>query len=263
MVYGNNDQAMQALAEVTGATIDPKTGTLTLNKDQYDIALAIANGAKIDPKTGYLLGDNSDMWKKVAAANGWRIDPKTGFIYGNNGHALRSVRQVQEQKISDKNFSINVLGAAAAEQQIGRLQQMTIGDKSFTVTTYYTSQGEKVHGGTIPKGNALGGYISGPGTGTSDSILRRVSNGEYITNARSTAKYRRELEAINGGYYEQFKAAAGYASGGMVQATPAAPYVRERRAEAARVVYNQQITTRMYTTGSPSVQARLLESKVA
>lgn len=262
MVYGNNDQAMQALAEVTGATIDPKTGTLTLNKDQYDIALAIANGAKIDPKTGYLLGDNSDMWKKVAAANGWRIDPKTGFIYGNNGHAMRSVRQVQEQKISDKNFSINALGADYAAQQIGRLQQMQIGDKSFTVTTYYTSQGEKVHGGTIPKGNALGGYISGPGTGTSDSILRRVSNGEYITNARSTAKYRRELEAINGGYYEQLRAAGGYASGGYVQATPAAPYVEAQRFDAARNVYTQQITNNFASNNSPYVQAELTAAKL-
>lgn len=262
MVYGNNDQAMQALAEVTGATIDPKTGTLTLNKDQYDIALAIANGAKIDPKTGYLLGDNSDMWKKVAAANGWRIDPKTGFIYGNNGHAMRSVRQVQEQKINDKNFSINALGADYAAQQIGRLQQMTIGDKSFTVTTYYTSQGEKVHGGTIPKGNAMGGYISGPGTGTSDSILRRVSNGEYITNARSTAKYRRELEAINGGYYEQLRAAGGYAGGGYVQATPAAPYVEAQRFDAARNVYTQQITNNFASNNSPYVQAELTAAKL-
>ena len=262
MVYGNNDQAMQALAEVTGATIDPKTGTLTLNKDQYDIALAIANGAKIDPKTGYLLGDNSDMWKKVAAANGWRIDPKTGFIYGNNGHAMRSVRQVQEQKISDKNFSINALGADYAEQQIGRLQQMTIGDKSFTVATYYTSQGEKVHGGTIPKGNAMGGYISGPGTGTSDSILRRVSNGEYITNARSTAKYRRELEAINGGYYEQLRAAGGYAGGGYVQATPAAPYVQTVIGDNGVPRYVQNITTNMHVVGSQSTQAALLASKI-
>ena len=262
MVYGNNDQAMQALAEVTGATIDPKTGTLTLNKDQYDIALAIANGAKIDPKTGYLLGDNSDMWQKVAAANGWRIDPKTGFIYGNNGHAMRSVRQVQEQKISDKNFSINALGADYAAQQIGRLQQMTIGDKSFTVTTYYTSQGEKVHGGTIPKGNAMGGYISGPGTGTSDSILRRVSNGEYVINARSTAKYRREIEAINGGYFEQFKAAAGYASGGYVQATPAAPYVEAQRFDAARNVFTQQITNNFASNNSPYVQAELTAAKL-
>ena len=262
VVTGNNDQAMQALAEVTGATIDPKTGTLTLNKDQYDIALAIANGAKIDPKTGYLLGDNSDMWKKVAAANGWRIDPKTGFIYGNNGHAMRSVRQVQEQKISDKNFSINALGADYAAQQIGRLQQMTIGDKSFTVKTYYTSQGEKVHGGTIPKGNAMGGYISGPGTGTSDSILRRVSNGEYVINARSTAKYRREIEAINGGYFEQFKSAAGYASGGYVQATPAAPYVQTVIGDNGVPRYVQNITNNMHVVGSQSTQAALLASKI-
>lgn len=260
MVYGNNDQAMQALAEVTGATIDPKTGTLTLNKDQYDIALAIANGAKIDPKTGYLLGDNSDMWKKVAAANGWRIDPKTGFIYGNNGHAMRSVRQVQEQKISDKNFSINALGADYAAQQIGRLQQMQIGDKSFTVTTYYTSQGEKVHGGTIPKNSATGGYISGPGTGTSDSIPVNLSNGEFVIRASQTAKYRRELEAINGGYYEQFKAAAGYASGGYVQATPAAPYVEAARNEG-RPVFNQYLTQQMYSTGSPQVQADLAAAR--
>ncbi|PRA81626.1 phage tail tape measure protein [Ochrobactrum sp. MYb29] len=41
------------------------------------------------------------------------------------------------------------------------------------------------------------GLIRGPGTSRSDSILARVSNKEFITNARSTAKYRGLLEAIN------------------------------------------------------------------
>jgi len=41
------------------------------------------------------------------------------------------------------------------------------------------------------------GLIRGRGTGRSDSILARVSNREFITNARSTAKYRGLLEAIN------------------------------------------------------------------
>ncbi|RYM96127.1 phage tail tape measure protein [Bifidobacterium animalis] len=254
MVYGNNEQAMQALAEVVGAKIDPKTGTLNLDKNQYDIALAIANGAKIDPKTGYLLGDNSDMWKKLAAANGWRIDPKTGFIYGNNNQAMRSVKQVQDQKISDKNFSVNAFGASAAEQQIGRLQQMRIGDKSFTVTTYYTSQGEKVHGGTIPKGNAHGGYITGPGTGTSDSIPSMLSNGEYVVNARATSMYRGLLDAINYGNH--------YAAGGYVQATPAEPYVRRMLEERGRTVYEQTNNFRMYTQGSPRTQADLIAAKI-
>lgn len=46
---------------------------------------------------------------------------------------------------------------------------------------------------------ANGGYASGPGTGTSDSILARVSNGEYVVNARATAQNRDLLEAINPG----------------------------------------------------------------
>lgn len=44
-----------------------------------------------------------------------------------------------------------------------------------------------------------GGFISGPGTGTSDSILGRLSNGEYIVNAAATARNRDELDAINSG----------------------------------------------------------------
>ena len=39
-----------------------------------------------------------------------------------------------------------------------------------------------------PKGYASGGVISGPGTGTSDSIIARVSNGEAIIPAASVAR---------------------------------------------------------------------------
>ena len=262
IIYGDNSEAMNEIAQVVGAQIDPKTGQIIANKDQYDAMLALCNGATIDPHTGQLIGENNEYWKTLCITNGWKIDPKTGFIYGNNDQAIKAVNAVNNKNIADKWFNVTARGADYAAQQIGRLQQMTIGDKSFTVTTYYTSQGEKVHGGTIPKGNAMGGYISGPGTGTSDSILRRVSNGEYITNARSTAKYRRELEAINGGYYEQFKAAAGYASGGYVQATPAAPYVQAHRFDAARNVFTQQITNNFASNNSPYVQAELTAAKL-
>ena len=262
IIYGDNSEAMNEIAQVVGAQIDPKTGQIIANKDQYDAMLALCNGATIYPHTGQLIGENNEYWKTLCITKGWKIDPKTGFIYGNNDQAIKAANAVNNKSIADKWFNVTARGADYAAQQIGRLQQMTIGDKSFTVTTYYTSQGEKVHGGTIPKGNALGGYISGPGTGTSDSILRRVSNGEYITNARSTAKYRRELEAINGGYYEQFKAAAGYASGGYVQATPAAPYVEAQRFDAARNVFTQQITNNFASNNSPYVQAELTAAKL-
>ena len=61
---------------------------------------------------------------------------------------------------------------------------------------------------------ATGGHIRGPGTGTSDSIPARLSNGEFVVNARATKQNRAMLEAINSGRIPAF------ASGGMVAPRP-------------------------------------------
>lgn len=57
---------------------------------------------------------------------------------------------------------------------------------------------------------AAGGMVSGPGTGTSDSIAAQLSNGESVINAKSTSMYAPLLSAINvaGG-------GKAFASGGM------------------------------------------------
>lgn len=47
------------------------------------------------------------------------------------------------------------------------------------------------------KGFSTGGYVSGSGTGTSDSIPARLSNGEFVVNAKATSRNRELLEAIN------------------------------------------------------------------
>jgi hypothetical protein len=60
-----------------------------------------------------------------------------------------------------------------------------------------------------PVAKADGGIISGPGTGRSDSIPARVSNGEFIVNADATSKHRALLESINSGVPR-------FADGGMV-----------------------------------------------
>lgn len=39
------------------------------------------------------------------------------------------------------------------------------------------------------EGHATGGYIQGPGTGTSDSILARLSNGEFVVRADAVRRY--------------------------------------------------------------------------
>lgn len=65
-------------------------------------------------------------------------------------------------------------------------------------------------GGTAPVAKADGGYIAGPGSGTSDSIPVRLSNGEFVVRASAVAKHRAVLEAINSDRIPRF------ADGGLV-----------------------------------------------
>ncbi|CCW12904.1 hypothetical protein EBESD8_34560 [Rhodococcus aetherivorans] len=57
--------------------------------------------------------------------------------------------------------------------------------------------------------NADGGFITGPGTGTSDSILSWLSNGEFVIRAAAAKQWRPLLEAINNGDLPKF-ATGGY-----------------------------------------------------
>lgn len=68
------------------------------------------------------------------------------------------------------------------------------------------------------RSQAMGGIVSGPGSGTSDSIPTMLSDGEFVINARDTARNRGLLEMINQGANLQ-----GLAAGGQVgrRLTPA------------------------------------------
>lgn len=77
-------------------------------------------------------------------------------------------------------------------------------------------------GGTASvEGHARGGYIRGPGTGSSDSILARLSNGEFIVRAAAVAHYGpRLMDAINQMRLPRF-ASGGLVSGLRVPSMPA------------------------------------------
>ena len=62
-------------------------------------------------------------------------------------------------------------------------------------------------------GFADGGFVSGPGTGTSDSIPAMLSNGEFVVNAAATQRFAPLLHSINSGSFGKF------ADGGMVGAS--------------------------------------------
>lgn len=81
---------------------------------------------------------------------------------------------------------------------------------------------------------ASGGFVSGGGTSTSDSIPARLSNGEFVVNASSTRRHRDLLEAINngrvpmlakGGLVGQLPGLSTLSVAGAAAAAPAAPAI--------------------------------------
>jgi hypothetical protein len=69
-----------------------------------------------------------------------------------------------------------------------------------------------------PPAFARGGFVSGAGTGTSDSIDAKLSHGESVNNAKTTAMFPREISAMNaaGGGVDWYKG-QGFSQGGLVQ----------------------------------------------
>ncbi|MDE1139589.1 MAG: phage tail tape measure protein [Paraburkholderia tropica] len=78
-----------------------------------------------------------------------------------------------------------------------------------------TTSGVNSYGFTLP-GHADGGYITGPGSGTSDSIIARLSNGEGVLTAATVSRLggERAIDALNsGGSIDHLQR---YATGGVV-----------------------------------------------
>lgn len=73
----------------------------------------------------------------------------------------------------------------------------------------YTVEGTSISPLELPA-FASGGHVSGPGTGTSDSIPALLSNGEFVMTAAATRSYGPALEAMNSGKIGAF------ANGGAV-----------------------------------------------
>ncbi|MBN9472263.1 MAG: hypothetical protein J0J10_26225 [Bosea sp.] len=104
---------------------------------------------------------------------------------------------------------------------------------------------------------AGGGYVSGPGTGRSDSIPARLSNGEYVINARATKQNRALLEAINSGKLPAF------ADGGLVGRLPSVPASIARGSGGPSFSYAPVIDARGSQMSEAQFRAILSENNAA
>lgn len=137
--------------------------------------------------------------------------------------ATEAVKEVEsvgeaESNLEDKEITISA-NVTPAMDGIDQVQQAlaAVKDKTVTITTNYVSKGSPPQqGGSQPTQRAAtGGYIQGPGTGTSDSIPAMLSNGEFVVPAAAVQKIGLpKLEMVRKGIVptEPRK----YATGGLV-----------------------------------------------
>jgi len=110
-----------------------------------------------------------------------------------------------DQNIPDvKNTKVTTSGTGEAASAVRGVKSAIDSLQDKTVTLKAILSGSVAAADTLKPGDAgygvrkaTGGYISGPGTGTSDSIPALLSNGEYVVRASSTDRHRGLLEAIN------------------------------------------------------------------
>lgn len=91
----------------------------------------------------------------------------------------------------------------------------TLGANSVPAAAALTSTTALATSLAVIPGFATGGYVSGAGTGTSDSIMARLSDGEFVVNAAATKRNRALLEAINSN--ERVSVAGGSGAGASMQ----------------------------------------------
>ena len=97
-------------------------------------------------------------------------------------------------------------------------QSSVFSNVGSSVAGVLTSGGKDSIASRILNGHATGGYISGPGTGTSDSIPAMLSNGEYVIKAEAVKRYGTNfLNAVNSGAFTRMKTSIPrFAEGGYV-----------------------------------------------
>ncbi|MGK8202697.1 phage tail tape measure C-terminal domain-containing protein [Burkholderia cenocepacia] len=138
-------------------------------------------------KKGYADLVGSSQTTAEAVASGFRS------AFDSVGSALDTF--ITTGKASFSSFATSVLAdlakIALRQAEIGVFKGMASAFDFFS------------EGGPVLR-RAGGGPISGPGTGTSDSIPAMLSNGEFVVNAASTKKYRSLLESINSGHMAHF-----------------------------------------------------------
>lgn len=225
MKGGSIDPAVLAeLADKFGVEINTQL-VPTWDPDAYDTEIALLE-AKIKPvtiQTGFRLGPNDRLIPETMKT--WIVEMESNTITMDvDPNTEEGQRLLREWRANEYNTPVELQTFVNTSQADIILQDYLnrnrtlwinarVGVGGFSMSNNAVATGGLVNNGQILRQNypgfANGTIVRGAGTGTSDSIIARLSNGEAVTRARAVRYYgTRMMEDINNLRFPKF--ASGY-----------------------------------------------------
>ena len=146
--------------------------------------------------------------QKAQEAEKQRIAEETALAFGSVAGSIAGMLQTfgEENKELARLSKVVALAQIAIETGVATAKGISaamstpfpanLAAIATTITTIISGMTSAIS--TVKSAKfARGGYVSGPGTGTSDSIAARLSNGESVMNAKSTAMFGPLLSSLN------------------------------------------------------------------
>ena len=185
--YQSALDGLTAQVEKNGTSLDENTASGSANAAALsDVAAAAQNAAQaqLDQDAATMGADDAAQkyLGTLAAQRQAFIDSAIGAGY--NADEVRALADRIFAMPTEKEF--NAIVETAQAQQ--KLDYFVTQNNGRTIRIKVAADGSSIRMGSITvdqgiPGQAAGGAVRGPGTGTSDSVLRRLSNGEHVVTA--------------------------------------------------------------------------------
>ena len=166
------------------------------------------NASDIAPDTGIISGATGQRDRETGLANSIRTNFSGAFnetgdnIVNSLDDSIRNAIENGGNFSDFGKFFEQQLTSALLQSASDAISNLISEGISLLFTSFGATGGAAAPTGGAQGGQfkfATGGFIRGPGTGTSDSINARLSNGEFVVNAQATRNNLGALHAINNG----------------------------------------------------------------
>ena len=219
-ITGNNKKALDAIAKVAKAKLDPKKLALTLDKKQLQTALDAVKKMKPVEVKAKVKADTKQAKKAIADVSKAKVPDKTVKLKGDKRNLDSTMSKAKAAKVPDKTVKLKGdkrnLDSTMSKAKAAKVPDKTVklkGDKSDFQNKFNSAQSARLRDKTVyfranandvwntinainkasvnvnaRVSRANGGVVYGAGTGTSDSIPAMLSNGEYVMTAAAVQR---------------------------------------------------------------------------